>query len=206
MIKRPRITATGPADSKFEDLMCSRFDALYSRAFALTGNTQDAEDLLQELCIRVFTHQDEIVELESPAAWMWRVLYRLFVDLVRSRKRSPIRLLSGNDASNVLAETVASEAPDPERQVDASIMDGRLRAAWAKLSADEQLLLSLQGIEGLSLAEIHELTGLPIGTIKSRLHRSRARLGRLLAREERKLVNDIQDSSHELQRHRKSAG
>jgi RNA polymerase sigma-70 factor (ECF subfamily) len=105
-----------------------------------------------------------------------QVLYRLFVDLVRGRKRSPIRLASATET----LDAVISTEPGPEQHAEASTVFKRLRLAWERLTNDEQLLLALHGIEGLSLAEIQEVTGLPLGTIKSRLHRSRARLGRLL--------------------------
>jgi RNA polymerase sigma-70 factor (ECF subfamily) len=108
-----------------------------------------------------------------------RVLYRLFVDLVRSRRRSPIRLMAREDGQASVDAAVSTE-PGPDQQADASTFLRRLHLAWERLTADEQLLLALHGIEGLSLAEIQEITGLPIGTIKSRLHRSRIRLGQLL--------------------------
>jgi RNA polymerase sigma-70 factor (ECF subfamily) len=206
MISRPRITRIGPSSSKFEDLMRPHFDRLYGRAFALSGNEADAEDLIQELCIRVHLNLDEVAELDQPSAWMWRVLYRLFVDLVRRRGRSPIRLLTVVESADGLPEQLASEEPGPEQKVDASITDKRLKAAWGKLDAEQQLLLSLHSIEGLSLEEIHELTDLPIGTIKSRLHRSRKRLGRLMTQESLKPLKKTQDASHELPRHRKNSG
>jgi RNA polymerase sigma-70 factor (ECF subfamily) len=108
-----------------------------------------------------------------------RVLYRLFVDLVRSRKRSPIRLMA-NEELQASLDAVSTE-PGPEQQAEAATFLRRLRTAWERLTSDEQMLLALHGIEGLSLTEIQEVTGLPLGTIKSRLHRSRARLGKLLA-------------------------
>jgi RNA polymerase sigma-70 factor (ECF subfamily) len=191
MAKRLSIAGRRSATSAFEGLIRPHFDRIYGRAYALTGNAEDAEDLVQELCLRVYSHQQEVENLDRPSAWMMRVLYRLFVDLVRSRKRSPVRLMNSDDAFRLLEESTPTEEPGPERRVEAEIRDERLQEAWQRLTDDEQLLLALHGIEGLSLAEIHEVTGLPIGTIKSRLHRSRTKLGRLLEREEKRPLFSI---------------
>ena len=159
--------------------MRPHLDGIYGRAYALTGSVQDAEDLVQEVCIRASARLAELTHHENPRAWLMQVLYRLFVDLVRSRRRSPIRLMAPEDVQALVDAAVSTE-PSPEQHADASTLLRRLRVAWERLTTDEQLLLALHGIEGLSLAEIQEVTGLPVGTIKSRLHRGRARLGQLL--------------------------
>jgi len=167
------------SDLEFEEVMRPHLDGIYGRAYALSGSIQDAEDLVQEVCIRASARLEELTRHENPRAWLMRVLYRLFVDLVRSRRRSPIRLMVPEGAQASVDAAVSTE-PGPEQQADASTFLRRLRLAWERLTADDQLLLALHGIEGLSLAEIQEVTGLPVGTIKSRLHRGRARLGQLL--------------------------
>jgi RNA polymerase sigma factor (sigma-70 family) len=176
MTKRPGTRGQRAADLEFEELMRPHLDAIYGRAYALTGSTQDAEDLTQEVCIRASARLDDVVKHDNPRAWLLRVLYRLFVDLVRSRRRSPIRLLVGDQG----LDAAISTEPGPEQHAEAASFYKRLRLAWERLTNDEQLLLALHGVEGLSLAEIQDVTGLPLGTIKSRLHRSRVRLGRLL--------------------------
>jgi RNA polymerase sigma-70 factor (ECF subfamily) len=167
------------SDFEFEGVIRPHLNGIHGRAYALTGSVQDAEDLVQEVCIRASARLLELTRHENPRAWLMRVLYRLFVDLVRSRRRSPIRLMVPEDAQASVDAAVSTE-PGPEQQADASTSLRRLRLAWERLTADEQLLLALHGIEGLSLVEIQDVTGLPVGTIKSRLHRSRIRLGQLL--------------------------
>lgn len=206
MVRRLRIARRTSAGSDFEDLIGPHFDRLYSRAFVLTGNAADAEDLVQELCIRVYQRQDEVAGLDKPVFWMMRVLYRLFVDLVRSRDRSPIRLMTSNEAYELLAESTASSEPGPERRAEAAIADEKLQLAWQRLKKEEQLLLTLHGIEGLSLAEIQEITELPIGTIKSRLHRSRVKLGRLLEGAGDRGLVTLRGDNDEMPRRRKSVG
>ena len=79
---------------------------------------------------------------------------------------------------------MASEEPGPpelaERAVDARNLD----RAWRRLDREQRTLLALHDVEGRSLAEINEITGIKEGTLKSRLHRSRVRLGKLLRHEQ----------------------
>ncbi|NIW23281.1 MAG: sigma-70 family RNA polymerase sigma factor, partial [Gammaproteobacteria bacterium] len=177
---------------------------LYGRAYRLTGNDADAEDLVQDLCVRVYPRIDELEGLDNPRAWLMRVLYRLFIDLARSRQRSPLRPLEAVETDTPI-EAVCGE-PGPEQQVEGMLMHARLERAWRHLDEEQRALLMLQGIDGCSLAEIEEITGIAQGTLKSRLHRARNRLGRLLAREETAKVTELRSSNDELPGHRKSVG
>jgi RNA polymerase sigma factor (sigma-70 family) len=177
MTKRPDIPGRRPGDLEFKEFMRPHLDGVYGRAYALTGSTQDAEDLTQEVWIRASARLDDVVKHDNPRAWLLQVLYRLFVDMTRSRRRSPIRLITGNES----LDSAISTEPGPEQHAEAATFYKRLGLAWERLTNEEQLLLALHAVEGMSLAEIHDITGLPLGTIKSRLHRSRVRLGRLLA-------------------------
>jgi RNA polymerase sigma-70 factor (ECF subfamily) len=198
---------TGPADGRpdilFERLLRPHFDALFGRAYRLTGNVADAEDLVQDLCVRVYPRIADLDGLDNPRAWLMRVLHRLFIDLARSRQRSPLRPLSG-DKDEAL-DAVSGE-PGPERQVDGIVAHARLLRAWRFLDHEQRVLLVLQSIDGHSLAEIEAITGITQGTLKSKLHRARARLGKLLAREERPTIAELRGTNHELRRHRKFAG
>jgi len=196
--------AEGRPDILFETLMRPHFDALYGRAYRLTGNNADAEDLVQDLCVRVYPRLDELERLDNPRAWLIRVLYRLFIDLTRSRQRSPLRPLEAVDGGAPI-EAVSSE-PGPEQHVEGMLMHARLERAWRHLDEEQRALLVLQCIDGHSLAEIEKITGIARGTLKSRLHRARVRLGRLLAREDNATVTELRSSQHELPRHRKFAG
>jgi RNA polymerase sigma-70 factor (ECF subfamily) len=191
-------------DTAFEAMLRPHFDVLYGRAHRLTGNAADAEDLVQELCIRVFPRVDELAGLDNPRAWLMRVLYRLFVDLARSKQRSPIRCVDIDHAEEYLQ--APSGEPGPEQQTEALLQHERLQRAWQYLDGEQRALLALQAIEGHSLAEMETITGMPQGTLKSRLHRARARLGRLLEREETVAGPKDRGSDGELPTHRKSAG
>jgi len=166
----------------FENLIRPHLYALYRRAYRLSLNAADAEDLVQDVCVKAYPRIAELQELENPRAWLMRVLYRVFIDLTRHRKSSPLRPLSTLEEEDAF-HAVASEDPGPEAQTDSAIGEARLERAWHRLEKVQRALLALHDIEGYTLAELQEMTGLPQGALKSRLHRARVRLGRLLKTE-----------------------
>jgi RNA polymerase sigma-70 factor (ECF subfamily) len=160
---------------RFAKLIQQHYRALYGAAYRLTRSAADAEDLVQEVCVRAYPRVDEIERLEQPRGWLMRVMYRLFVDLRRRYERTHVRAIDDN-------EDFPSGEPSPPEEADRALDRWRIEAAWRHLNQEQRLLLVLHDVEGYSLGEIHSLTGLKDGTIKSRLHRARVRLGRLLQR------------------------
>lgn len=174
---KPTVDHSGESESdRFATLIRQHYASLYRAAYRLTRSTVDAEDLVQEVCVRAYPRLCEIEGLEQPRGWLLRVLYRLFVDLRRRYERTHVRAIDEE-------EEFASSVPGPAEEADRALQRLRVEEAWRHLSQEQRLLLALHDIEGYTLAEIHSLTGLKDGTIKSRLHRARVRLGRLLQRE-----------------------
>jgi RNA polymerase sigma factor (sigma-70 family) len=159
---------------RFAELVEPHYPALYRVAYRLTRSTHDAEDLAQETCVRAFSRLDVLERLELPRGWLLRVLYRLFVDASRRYERKHVDSLDGFD------DVLVSEQPGPAEEADRALDRERLDIAWRYLDEEQQALLALHDIEGHSLAELREITGLKEGTLKSRLHRARVRLGKLL--------------------------
>ena len=75
----------------FEALIQPHLDSLYRAAYRLTGNSLDAEDLVQDVCLRAYPRLSELRKLDYPKGWLMKVQYRLFVDGSRHRDRSPVR-------------------------------------------------------------------------------------------------------------------
>jgi RNA polymerase sigma-70 factor (ECF subfamily) len=148
---------------------------MYRVAYRLTRSTHDAEDLAQEVCARAYTRLEELELLEQPRGWLLRVLYRLFVDSVRRYERKHVGSLSLADT-----DALVWDGPTPIEEAERAMNRRWLDNAWRHLDHQQQALLALHDIEGHSLAELMELTGLKEGTLKSRLHRARVRLGKLL--------------------------
>lgn len=162
---------------RFAALIRQHYEALYRAAYRLTRSTVDAEDLVQDVCVRAYPHVGEVERLEQPRGWLLRVLYRRFVDLHRRYERVHVRAIGADE------EFVSGDA-GPAEEADRASYRGRVQVAWQHLNQEQRLLLAMHDIEGYSLLEIGSLTGIKEGTIKSRLHRARVRLGRLLQRDE----------------------
>jgi RNA polymerase sigma-70 factor (ECF subfamily) len=165
------------ATERFAALVEPHYDVLYRVAYRLTRSVHDAEDLAQEVCARAFPRLDEIEKLEQPRGWLLRVLYRLFVDSVRRYERKFVGSIDDVDE-----RALVSEQPGPLEEAERALARRRLDDAWRHLDEEQRALLALHDVEGYSLLELNEITGIKEGTLKSRLHRARVRLGKLLER------------------------
>jgi RNA polymerase sigma-70 factor (ECF subfamily) len=163
------------APPDFRELVAPHLETLYRSAYRLTGNRWDAEDVVQEVCARACVNLSTIQSLEQPKGWLLKIAYRVFVDGVRRRARSPVRATAEDfDA------TRASDDPSPEDAVELDLTARRLLAALGELEREQRALLVLH-VEGYSLAELHDITNLSTDVLKARLYRARVRLGKLLA-------------------------
>lgn len=167
------------AQQRFEALVRPHYAVLYRTAYRLTRSVHDAEDLVQEVCVRAYPRLDELAQLDNPRAWLTCVMQRMFIDSTRRYERSHVESLE-----TTRQESLVSEAPGLAEQTDEAQKSRRLDQAWQRLDKDQRTLLALHDIEGYSLAELTDMTGLKEGTLKSRLHRARVKLGKLLRHEE----------------------
>ena len=173
----------------FESIIGPHFAALYNAAYRLTMSRPDAEDLVQEVCIKAYSKLAELQAMQYQKAWLLRILYNHFIDDQRRHHRSPEKSAHGAEMEIDLA---GPENLQPEKETERMMRIELIQNALQKLGKEQCSLLSLHDIEGFSLAELHDFTGLPIGTIKSKLHRARIKLGRLLHREKTAEVSIIQ--------------
>lgn len=163
----------------FEQLVRPHLDRLYRLAWRLAGARAEAEDLFQELLTKAYTKLDELVDIDEPAPWLCKVMYNLFIDERRRFARQRLHTVGeGSLPGEGLAELAGTD--DPARNHARSETIGRLEAALARLSDDHRLVVLLHDTEGYKIKEIQDITGIPAGTIKSRLNRARARLREIL--------------------------
>lgn len=163
-------------ESRFEALVRPHFEALHRAALRLTRRHHDAEDLVQEVCLRAYRELVKLESLDNVRAWLMRVQYRIFVDGVRKRVRSRTDAASNGD--NV-ADLFASDDPGPEELTSAAYTQERLDKAWAELTPEQRGLLALHA-EGYGLAELEKITGKNRNLLSARLHRARNRLAKLI--------------------------
>ena len=167
----------GPA-STFEALVHPHINYLYRLAFRFCGNQEDAEDLVQDLLIKLYPKRDELEKVEKLRPWMTTSLYRMFVDGYRKKARSPLELI---DDETAFYETTVSDDFTPDMTLAEDQRINEIQAAFNRLSENHRVLLTLHDIEGYRLVELESMLDIPVGTLKSRIHRARARMRDMLA-------------------------
>jgi len=148
---------------------------VYRLAYRLTGNVHDAEDLTQEVFVRVFRS----LSTYTPGTfegWLHRITTNLFLDQVRRKKRIRFDALA-EDADGRLP----GREPDPSRAYDDTHLDDDVQTALDALPPDFRAAVVLCDIEGLTYEEIAATLGIKLGTVRSRIHRGRAQLREALA-------------------------
>jgi RNA polymerase sigma-70 factor (ECF subfamily) len=144
-------------------------DRLYRLAYRLTGHREDAQDLVQDVLLKLHSQMERLSEVEAVGTWLGRVMYK-------SRRltlvEDPVLSAEPDNAPSTEAST--------EDQAEGEFTITRVLAALERLSDEHQLIIKLHDIEGYTITEIAEITGIPHGTLKSRRQRARERLQNLL--------------------------
>lgn len=149
--------------------------ATYNFAYRLTGNDADASDLTQEAFIRVFRAWQSFKPGTSFLSWIYRIVTNLYRDELRRRK------------GRFYQEEIPERAVAPiEEYVEAHLSEP-VSKALADLTPEQRKIVLLADVEGCSYQEIGQIVGCSVGTVRSRLHRARGQL--------RKLVNRYMKSS-----------
>jgi RNA polymerase sigma-70 factor (ECF subfamily) len=172
----------------FEELLEPLIPVFYRHAFRWTAAQDQAEDLVQELLVRLYPRMDEVAALDRVQPWALKVMYRIFVDQHRREQNSPVRSLEWLPGAHLHPDdppldSCADDAPQPPELVERELTGERLAAAWARLGEDHRVVVALHDIEGYGLEELASMLDTPVGTLKSRLHRARSRLRELLKEE-----------------------
>lgn len=163
--------AAGPDPRPTADEVAERYgDKIYSVAYRLTGNAEDAADLAQDVFVRVYRNLHRY-EPGTFDGWLYRITKNLFLDSMRRRARVRLEVLPEEDW-----RTPVSAEPGPADVVERRTLEARLERALATLGADFRLAVVLCDVEGLPYEAIAELTGWPLGTVRSRIHRGRKQL------------------------------
>jgi RNA polymerase sigma factor (sigma-70 family) len=155
----------------WEEIVREHSAGVYRLAYRLTGNQHDAEDLTQEVFVRVFRS----LSTYTPGTfegWLHRITTNLFLDQVRRRARIRMDVM-GDEADHY---ATAEGTSTPERAFEHGNLDRDVQRALDDLSPDFRAAVVLCDIEGLSYEEIAVTLGIKLGTVRSRIHRARAQL------------------------------
>jgi RNA polymerase sigma-70 factor (ECF subfamily) len=178
------MTAPVKAGERFTDLALPYRTQLYGTALRLTGNWADAEDLVQETYLRAYAGFGTFEPGTNLRAWLYRIETNVFCSAYRARQRHPHEI-----PADSVSETVMSQAMRVLSAEEAALIrmpDTMILEALRGLPDEQMVTVYLADAEGYQYAEIAERTGVPLGTVMSRLHRGRKRLRSRLAGHERK--------------------
>jgi RNA polymerase sigma-70 factor, ECF subfamily len=164
--------------ARFEELALPQLDAVYRTAYYLAGSVAEAEDLTQETYLRAFKHFDTF-RGDQVRPWLFAILRHAAVDRYRQRKREPLFL--DDDPDDGGEDRFGATEGGPEDEVLAGLVDADVQDAMLALPPAWRMAVVLADVEGFAYREIATITGSPIGTVMSRLHRGRKQLARSLA-------------------------
>jgi len=146
---------------------------IYNFAYRLTGNPDDASDLMQEVLLRVRRGLAGYTP-GSFEGWLWRITRNAFLDEVRRRKRRPTVAFPDDD------RTAIGSVPEPGEVLAESRLPEHLQQALLALPFDFREAVVMCDVVGLTYDEIADATGVPVGTVRSRIHRGRKMLRGML--------------------------
>ena len=162
--------ATGRPTLTWEQIVEDHSARVFRLAYRLTGNAHDAEDLTQEVFVRVFRSLPSYTP-GTFEGWLHRITTNLFLDMARRRQRIRFEGL-GDQAVGLLRDG----EPTPAQAFDARYLDTDVQQALEALAPEYRAAVVLCDIEGLSYEEIAATLGVKLGTVRSRIHRGRAQL------------------------------
>ncbi|GMV37226.1 MAG: RNA polymerase sigma24 factor [Fimbriimonadales bacterium] len=169
--------------SAFDGLVALYQNRTYQFALRLCGNPDDAADLVADTFVRAFRAIRSFRSDAALSTWLFKILSNVYLDMSRrERHRRHVSLEAALDlGDSEVHRQVADEGSDPQELAELSEQSRALLKAIRELPHDQRLMVLMYHTEGKSYEEIAEAVGHPIGTVKSRLHRARMNLRKILS-------------------------
>ncbi len=172
----------------FDEEFLPQLEALYTFAYHLTYNEDDANDLVQDTYLKAWKFIHTYEERTNAKAWLFRILKNIFINEFRRKNRQPTRV----DLDNVLLSNEDEDAPqsgftDLRVEMFEGLIGDEVSSAINKLPVKFRVVILLCDIEGFTYEEISKILGLKLGTVRSRLFRAR----NLLKEELRKYAESL---------------
>ena len=163
----------------FGELVRRHQDRLYNTVYRIVHSAEDAQDVVQEAFLHAYQALESFKGDAQFFTWLCRIAMNAAISL-RRRRKMVVSIEIGQEGETVVSPVDESEGADPSHQMNRAEEGRRLHQALARLSQEHRTVLVLKDMEGVKYEEMAELLQVPIGTIRSRLHRARLELRAIL--------------------------
>jgi RNA polymerase sigma factor (sigma-70 family) len=158
----------------FDKEFLPHIDAMYNFAYRLTFDEDDAKDLVQETYLKAFRFINSFEEGTNAKAWLFRILKNSFINDYRKKSKEPSKV-DYNDVESYYNSEDANAEITPDLRVEAlqDMIGDEVSNALNSLAVDFRTVIILCDLEGFTYEEMAKILDIPIGTVRSRLHRAR---------------------------------
>jgi RNA polymerase sigma-70 factor (ECF subfamily) len=176
---KDKIHSLGNARYVFEKEFMPHMDAMYNFALKLTADEDDAQDLVQDTCLKAYRFINSFEPGTYAKAWLFRILKNNFINDYRKKSRGPSKVEFEWVEQSISGEDEAAEPAyfaDLQAETVNDMLGDEITAALQSLPVDFRMIIILCDLEEFSYEEMAKILDIPIGTVRSRLHRARTLL------------------------------
>ena len=178
--------AASGSEKAYRELLDRYQRPVFSLIYRMVRDREKAEDLAQETFVKVFNHIDSFNPKYKFSSWIFKIASNLTIDAIRKKDLETVSLDGSRNAStpdeiDATRITVESRDENPEEFLEAKELGEEIERAIGELRADYRTAILLRHVEGRPYEEIAEIMGVPLGTVKTYIHRARAELRETLA-------------------------
>lgn len=157
---------------------------IYNIAYRMFNNSEDAKDISQDVCIKIYKNIHKCKDYSTLKTWIYRITYNTCIDEIRKRKRKTTVTIDDmiETENGEIKRQLASDVLSPEEKYIQKETIQMVQDSISKLSYEHKSVIILRDINGLSYNEISSITGLSLGTVKSRIARGRESLKNIVCR------------------------
>ena len=176
---KDKIHSLGNARDVFEKEFMPHMDAMYNFALKLTADEDDAQDLVQDTCLKAYRFINSFEPGTYAKAWLFRILKNNFINDYRKKSRGPSKVEFEWVEQSISGEDEAAEPAyfaDLQAETVNDMLGDEITAALQSLPVDFRMIIILCDLDEFSYEEMAKILDIPIGTVRSRLHRARTLL------------------------------
>ena len=164
-------------DRLFQTEMVPHMDMLYHFALRTTGNADDAKDLLQDTFLKAYRFIGKYEQGTNAKAWLFRIMKNSFINTYRKESREPEQVdYAAIEEYYDLVRDKTGEGNDLRKKFYNDLLEDEVVTAMESITEEFRTIIILSDLEGLTYEEISEMLDIPLGTVRSRLHRARKNL------------------------------